>query len=156
MPAASCPPQPDSGLVSERDVRFRLRPGALWSPRCSTSTRRTATRVCYPITNTALNDFNFASPSRRNAFTARQDFDNNLLTLGPDHALFWMPRRRSDRTPLVWPSAQVLRDQRVTLDASSQPAQQGFSDIMLGASLNLDERWMPDSTLQYKRQDRPV
>ena len=47
--------------------------------------------------------------------------------------------------------AQRLRfdDQRVTLNPADAPAQAGFSDVMLGASVSLSERWSLDSTVQY-------
>ncbi len=140
----------DSGLVFERDVR-------LWGHDLVQTLEPRAFYVYTPYRNqsllpnydTALNDFNFASLFTENAFTGHDKIsDNNLLTLGLTTRFL---DAQTGAQIARFGVAQRLRfeDQRVTLDASSQPAQQGFSDIMLGASLNLDERWMLDSTLQY-------
>ena len=131
----------DSGLVFERDVR-------LWGhdlvrtlgPRAFYVYTPYRNQVCYPIT-TALNDFNCQPLHGERLYRARQDFRQQPAHARPDHALSGCPDGRSDHCLWCGP-APAFEDQRVTLDASSQPAQQGFNDIMLGASLNLDERWM--------------
>jgi LPS-assembly protein len=47
--------------------------------------------------------------------------------------------------------AQRLRfeDQRVTLNSATPAAQAGFSDVLLGASVNVHDSWALDSTVQY-------
>jgi LPS-assembly protein len=47
--------------------------------------------------------------------------------------------------------AQRLRfeDQRVTLNPAVAAAQAGFSDVLLGASVNVHDSWAVDSTIQY-------
>ena len=42
-----------------------------------------------------------------------------------------------------------FEDQRVTLNAGEAPAQAGFSDILLGASVNVNDHWGLESTVQY-------
>lgn len=140
----------DSGLVFERDVR-------LWDHDLVQTLEPRAFYVYTPYRNqsqlpnydTAQNDFNFASVFTENAFTGHDKIsDNNLLTLGLTTRFL---DAQSGAQIARFGVAQRLRfeDQRVTLDANAKPAQQGFSDVMLGASFNLDERWMLDSTLQY-------
>jgi LPS-assembly protein len=50
-----------------------------------------------------------------------------------------------------------LEDQNVTINPATAGAVSGVSDILLGASVNLTERWVVDSTVQYNgRTDQSV
>ena len=42
-----------------------------------------------------------------------------------------------------------IEDQRVTLTPGAAAAQAGFSDILLGASVNVNDKWALESTVQY-------
>ncbi len=140
----------DGGLVLEREVR-------LWGQDLVQTLEPRAFYVYTPYRDqsilsnydTAQNDFNFASIFTENAFTGHDKIaDNNLLTLGLTTRFL---DSASGAQIARFGVAQRLRfeDQRVTLNSSTSGAQQGFSDVLLGASLNLDERWVLDSTVQY-------
>jgi LPS-assembly protein len=96
-----------------------------------------------PNYDTGLNDFNFATIFTENAYVGNDKIsDNNLLTLG-------LTTRYLDADSGAqlarFGVAQRLRfaDQLVT------GALAGFSDVLLSAGVNLNERWMLDSMLQY-------
>ena len=148
----------DSGLVFERNAQLfgrslvqTLEPRAFY---VYTPFRDQSTQPNY---DTATNDFNFATIFTENAFVGHDKIsDNNLLTLG-------VTTRYLDADTGAqlarFGIAQRLRfdDQRVTLNTTDAPAQAGFSDVMLGASVNLSERWSLDSTVQYNgKTDRSV
>ena len=148
----------DSGLVFERNAQLfgrslvqTLEPRAFY---VYTPFRDQSTQPNY---DTATNDFNFATIFTENAFVGHDKIsDNNLLTLG-------VTTRYLDADTGAqlarFGIAQRLRfdDQRVTLNPTDAPAQAGFSDVMLGASVNLSERWSLDSTVQYNgKTDRSV
>jgi LPS-assembly protein len=102
-----------------------------------------------PNYDTGLNDFNFASIYTENAFVGHDKIsDNNLLTLG-------VSTRYLDAATgaqfAKFGIAQRFRfeDQLVTLNTETLPAKPGLSDVLLGASVNVNERWSGDSTVQY-------
>ena len=148
----------DSGLVFERDTKLfgrslvqTLEPRAfyVYTPYRSQSAQ--------PNYDTASNDFNFATIFTENAFVGHDKIsDNNLLTLG-------LTTRFLDADTggqlARFGVAQRLRfaDQRVTLNPTDAPAQAGFSDVMLGASVNVQDHWALDTTVQYNgKTDRSV
>ncbi len=148
----------DSGLVFERDASLfgrklvqTLEPRAFY---VYTPYRNQSTQPNY---DTAANDFNFATIFTENAFVGHDKIsDNNLLTLG-------LTTRYLDADTggqlARFGIAQRLRfdEQRVTLNSTDAPAQAGFSDVMLGASVNLSDIWSLDSTVQYNgKTDRSV
>ena len=140
----------DSGLVFERNTRLlgralvqTLEPRAfyVYTP------YRDQSRL--PNYDTGANDFNFASIYTENAFVGHDKIaDNNLLTLGLTTRLL---DADSGAQLARFGVAQRLRfeDQRVTLNPADAPAQAGFSDILLGASVNVDDHWGLESTVQY-------
>jgi LPS-assembly protein len=140
----------DSGLVFERDA-------SLWGLNIVQTLEPRAFYVYTPYRNqshlpnydTGNNDFNFASIYTENAFVGHDKIaDNNLLTLG-------LTSRYLDSQT----GAQLARfgiaqrfrfeDQRVTLNSSTLPGEAGFSDVLLGAAVNVFDRWTLDSTVQY-------
>ena len=140
----------DAGLVFERDTNYfghdllqTLEPRAFYV--------RTPYRNQSQLPNydTGANDFNFATIFTENAYVGHDKIsDNNLLTLG-------LTTRFLDADT----GAQLARfgvaqrfrfeDQLVTLYPSAAPAQSGFSDVLVGAAFNLNQRWELDSTVQY-------
>lgn len=110
-----------------------------------------------PNYDTGANDFNFATIYTENAFVGNDKIsDNNLLTLG----LTTRYLDADNGAQLArFGVAQRLRleDQNVTINSATAGAVSGVSDILLGASVNLTERWVVDSTVQYNgRTDQSV
>ena len=148
----------DSGLVFERSAQlFGRSLVQTLEPRAFYVYTPFRDQSAQPNYDTATNDFNFATIFTENAFVGHDKIsDNNLLTLG-------VTTRYLDADTGAqlarFGIAQRLRfdDQRVTLNTTDAPAQAGFSDVMLGASVNLSERWSLDSTVQYNgKTDRSV
>nr|WP_237219019.1 LPS assembly protein LptD [Rhodoferax aquaticus] len=140
----------DTGLVFERET-------AVWGRGFTQTLEPRAFYVNTPYRNqsmlpnydTAANDFNFASIYTENAFVGHDKIsDNNMLTLGLTTRFLDSDTGAQISRFLV---AQRLRfdEQKVTLNPSSAPAAAGQSDILLGASVNVADRWAVDSTVQY-------
>jgi LPS-assembly protein len=140
----------DSGLVFERDA-------SLWGVNIVQTLEPRAFYVYTPYRNqshlpnydTGSNDFNFASIYTENAFVGHDKIaDNNLLTLGLTSRYL---DSRTGAQLARFGIAQRFRfeDQRVTLNSSAAPAEAGFSDVLLGAAVNVFDRWTLDSTVQY-------
>jgi len=140
----------DSGLVFEREAQlFGRKLVQTLEPRAFYVYTPYRNQSAQPNYDTATNDFNFATIFTENAFVGHDKIsDNNLLTLG-------LTTRYLDADTggqlARFGIAQRLRfdEQRVTLNPADAPAQAGFSDVMLGASVNLSDRWSLDSTVQY-------
>jgi LPS-assembly protein len=140
----------DSGLVFERDAQlFGRKLVQTLEPRAFYVYTPYRNQSAQPNYDTATNDFNFATIFTENAFVGHDKIsDNNLLTLG-------LTTRYLDADTggqlARFGVAQRLRfdEQRVTLNPGGAPEQAGFSDVMLGASVNLSDRWSLDSTVQY-------
>jgi LPS-assembly protein len=140
----------DSGLVFERDTKlFGRSLVQTLEPRAFYVYTPYRNQSAQPNYDTATNDFNFATIFTENAFVGHDKIsDNNLLTLG-------LTTRFLDADTggqlARFGVAQRLRfaDQRVTLNPADAPAQAGFSDVMLGASVNVQDNWALDSTVQY-------
>lgn len=140
----------DSGLVFERDTT--------WAGRSLLQTLEPRAFYVYtpyrdqsglPNYDTGVNDFNFASIYSDNSFVGHDKIaDNNLLTLGVTTRFL---DANSGAQLARFGVAQRLRfdEQRVTLTPSSAPAAAGVSDVLLGASVNVNDRWVLDSTVQY-------
>ncbi len=148
----------DSGLVLERETSVMGRSVVqTLEPRAFYVYTPYRKQSMLPNYDTGANDFNFATIYTENAFVGNDKIaDNNLLTLGlttryidPD----------SGAQLARFGVAQRLRfeDQNVTLTPDTLGAASGVSDILLGASVNLSERWVVDSTVQYNgRTDQSV
>ena len=140
----------DSGLVFERDTNlFGRNLVQTLEPRAFYVYTPYRNQSAQPNYDTAANDFNFATIFTENAYVGHDKIsDNNLLTLG-------LTTRFLDADTggqlARFGVAQRLRfdDQRVTLYPADAPAQAGFSDVMLGASVNVQDNWAFDSTVQY-------
>ncbi|MDT8990501.1 LPS-assembly protein LptD [Curvibacter sp. APW13] len=140
----------DSGVVFERDTSFfgtgfvqTLEPRAfyVYTPYRNQS--------MLPNYDTGIKDFNFASIYTENAFVGHDKIsDNNLLTLGVSSRLL---DAETGAQFLKLGVAQRFRfeDQQVTYLSTDAPAKAGFSDVLLGASANVNERWTLDSVAQY-------
>ncbi len=140
----------DSGLVLERDTT--------WGGRALLQTLEPRAFYVYtpyrdqtglPNYDTGVNDFNFASIYSDNSFVGHDKIaDNNLLTLGVTTRFL---DADSGAQLARFGVAQRLRfdEQRVTLTPATPAAASGVSDVLLGASVNVSDRWVLDSTVQY-------
>ena len=140
----------DGGLVFEREAQWgsqdivqTLEPRAFYV--------YTPYHQQYQLPNydTGANDFNLASIYLENAFSGHDKVsDNNLLTIG-------LTSRYLDRETggqfARFGFAQRVRfeDQNVGINSSSAAATSGFSDFLVGGAVNINERWVFDSLLQY-------
>lgn len=140
----------DSGLVFERsstlwgrDFLQTLEPRAfyVYTPYHDQS--------MLPNYDTGLADFNFASIYSENAFVGHDKIsDNNLLTMGVT-TRFLDPETGSQYARFGIAQRLRLDPQLVTLTTSTAPAEAGLSDVLLGAEVNLSDRWTLDATTQY-------
>jgi LPS-assembly protein len=139
----------DSGLIFERNASYfgsnftqTLEPRAFYTytPRRDQSS--------LPVYDSGLNDFNFSTIFNENAFTGHDRFaDNNLLTLGLTSRLL-QPATGAEIVRLNFAQRLRFSDQLVTLPGGLAE-KKGVSDLLLGATVNLNERWAFDSTVQY-------
>jgi LPS-assembly protein len=140
----------DSGLVFERETQVYGRHLVqTLEPRAFYVYTPYRNQSLLPNYDTGANDFNFATIYTENAFVGHDKIsDNNLLTLGVNTRFL---DADSGAQLASFGVAQRLRfnDQQVTLNTATPAAQGGFSDVLLGASVNLQERWALDSTVQY-------
>ena len=140
----------DSGLVFERETSFWGRDLLqTLEPRLFYVNTPYRDQSILPNYDTGPNDFSFATIYTENAFVGHDKIsDNDLLTLG------LTTRFLSADTGAQWAKfgvAQRLRreTQRVTLTPSALPAEAGLSDILLGATVAINDQWALDSTTQY-------
>ncbi len=148
----------DSGLVFERETRLMGRAVVqTLEPRAFYVYTPYHDQSMLPNYDTGANDFNFATIYTENAFVGNDKIsDNNLLTLGVTTRYL----NADNGAQLArFGVAQRLRfeDQKVTINPATAGAAAGLSDILLGASVNLTQRWVVDSTVQYNgRTDESV
>lgn len=144
----------DSGLVFERETRaFGRNLVQTLEPRAFYVYTPYRNQSQLPNYDTASNDFNFATIYTENAFVGHDKIsDNNLLTLGVSTRFL---DADSGAQLARFGVAQRLRfeDQRVTLTPAETAARAGFSDVLLGASVNVQDSWALDSTVQYNVKD---
>jgi LPS-assembly protein len=102
-----------------------------------------------PNYDTGAADFSFASIYLENAFVGNDKIaDNNLLTMGLT-TRFLDPESGSQYARFGIAQRLRLERQQVTLNSATRPAEEGLSDVLLGAEVNLNDRWVLDSTTQY-------
>lgn len=140
----------DSGLVFERDTHIlghtliqTLEPRAFY---VRTPYRNQSLQPNY---DTGVNDFNWATIFTENNFVGHDKIsDNNLLTLGLA-TRFLEPESGAQLARFSVAQRLRFEEQQVTLTPGLAAAQAGFSDVLLGATFNINDRWSLDSTLQY-------
>ena len=140
----------DSGLVFERN-------SSLWGRDFVQTLESRAFYVYTPYRNqsmlpnydTGMSDFNFASIYLENAFVGHDKIsDNNLLTMGLTTR--FLDSDSGNQYARFGVSQRLRFDtQQVTINTATSPAASGLSDVLLGAEVNLNERWTVDSTTQY-------
>ena len=140
----------DSGLVFERNSSLFGREFVqTLEPRAFYVYTPYRNQSMLPNYDTGAADFNFASIYLENAFVGHDKIsDNNLLTMGLT-TRFLDPDTGNQYARFG--IAQRLRfdPQQVTINTGTNPAESGLSDVLLGAEVNLNERWTLESTTQY-------
>lgn len=139
----------DSGLVFERDASYfgkgfrqTLEPRAFY---VNTPHRD---QSLLPNYDSGASDFNFATIYTENAFVGNDRIsDSNLLTLGVTTRLL-NPDTGAEAARFGMAQRLRFTDQNVTLPGGA-PVADRISDILLGASINLDPKWAFDSTVQF-------
>ena len=139
----------DSGLVFERDTHYFGRTfRQTLEPRAFYVLTPYRNQSLLPNYDSGINDFNFASIYSENEFVGNDRIsDNNLLTLGVSTRLL-DPDTGAEAARFSIAQRLRFKDQLVTLPGGT-PELKGFSDMLLGASVNLDPRWSFDSTVQF-------
>ena len=140
----------DSGLVFERNSTLLGRNYVqTLEPRAFYVYTPYRNQALLPNYDTGAADFNFASIYSENAFVGHDKIsDNNLLTLGLS-TRFLDPDSGNQYARFGVAQRLRIEEQQVTLNAGASPAKTGLSDVLLGAEVNLNERWMLDATAQY-------
>ena len=144
----------DSGLIFERDTRFFGRAfRQTLEPRAFYVLTPYRDQNSLPNYDSGINDFNFASIYTDNAFVGNDRIsDSNLLTLGVSTRLL-DPDTGAEAARFGIAQRVRLKDQRVVLPGGSTVAK-GFSDVLLGATLNVDPKWSFDTTVQFDPDTR--
>ncbi len=104
-----------------------------------------------PVYDSARYDFNFSTIFSENPYTGYdRQADNQSITLGAI-TRFINPLDGAEGARFGVAQRLRLREQRVTLP-TEQPLNDRLSDLLLGATVNLNRQWLFDSTVQYNPQ----
>ncbi len=144
----------DGGLVFERDTSYFGRAfRQTLEPRAFYVLTPFRDQRLLPNYDSGVNDFNFSSIYSENAFVGNDRIsDSNLLTLGLSTRLL-DPANGAEAARFGIAQRVRFKDQRVTLPGGT-PEASGLSDVLLGATVNLDPRWSIDSTVQFNPDSR--
>ncbi len=144
----------DSGLVFERDARYFGRAfRQTLEPRAFYVLTPYRDQSSLPNYDSGINDFNFASIYTDNAFVGNDRIsDSNLLTFGVSTRLL-NPDTGAEAARFGIAQRVRLSDQRVALPGGNTVAK-GFSDVLFGATLNVDPKWSFDTTVQFDPDTR--
>lgn len=144
----------DGGLVFERDTQLFGRAfRQTLEPRAFYVLTPYRDQSFLPNYDSGVNDFNFASIYTDNAFVGSDRIsDSNLLTLGVSTRLL-DPETGAEAARFGVAQRVRFKDQRVVLPGDATVAK-GFSDVLLGATINLNRRWSFDSTVQFDPDTR--
>ena len=139
----------DSGLLFERDTNiFGRAVTQTLEPRVFYVYAPFRDQSLLPVYDTSANDFNFASIYSENPYSGGDRIaDNNLLTLGAT-SRFLDPSTGAELARFAVAQRLRFQDQRVTLPGAS-PVTDRFSDLLIGASVNVSPTWSVDTTQQY-------
>ena len=140
----------DAATMFERTALFR---GASWTqtlePRAFFVSTPYRDQSNLPIYDTGRNDFNFATVFTENPFSGQDRIaDNQLLTLGLTSRLIH-PVSGVEGARFGIAQRLRMKDQRTVLPTEAGPVSERVSDVLMGATVNLNPAWMLDSTFQY-------
>ncbi len=139
----------DSGMVFERNSNLFDR---AWTqtlePRALYVQTPFKDQNYLPNYDSGLNSFNFASIFSENAFSGQDRVaDAKLMTLGATSRLI-DPASGAEGARFAVAQRLRLQDQQVYLPGGSVQ-QDRFSDILVGASVNLTRSWSAETVVQY-------
>ncbi len=139
----------DSGLMFERDTHiFDRAVTQTLEPRAFYVYTPYRDQSLLPVYDSSSNDFNFSSTYLENPFSGSDRIaDNNLLTLGAT-SRFLDPSTGVELARFSVAQRLRFQNQRVTLPGAS-PVTDRFSDLLIGASVNVSPTWSVDTTQQY-------
>jgi LPS-assembly protein len=139
----------DSGLLFERDTNFFGRAVTqTLEPRAFYVNTPYRDQRMLPLYDTSANDFGFSSAYLENPFSGSDRIaDNSLLTLGLT-SRFLDPVNGAELARLAIAQRVRFKDQLVTLPGGTA-ATDRFSDVLVGASVNVSSTWSFDTTQQY-------
>nr|WP_315464888.1 LPS assembly protein LptD [uncultured Rhodoferax sp.] len=140
----------DSGLMFERETTWLDRDMVqTLEPRLFYVRTPYRNQSYLPNYDTAASDFNFASIFTENAYAGHDKIsDNNLMTFGLT-TRFLDAQTGAQLARFGIAQRYRFEDQMVTLNSTTSPALAGWSDVMLGAGVNLSPYWGVDTTVQY-------
>ena len=139
----------DGGLLFERDTHlFGRAVTQTLEPRAFYVNTPYRNQSALPLYDTSANDFNFASAYLENPFSGSDRIaDNSLLTLGLT-SRFLDPSNGAELARFAIAQRVRFKDQLVTLPGVAA-ATDRFSDVLLGATVNVSPTWSFDTTQQY-------
>ena len=139
----------DSGLVFEREASYFGRAFLqTLEPRLYYVATPFRDQRLLPNYDSGANDFNFATIFTENAFVGNDRIsDNSLVTFGLTTRLL-DPQTGAEAARFGVAQRFRFSDQNVTLPGGA-PETAGFSDILLGATVNWSPKWTVDSTVQF-------
>ena len=144
----------DGGLVYERDARYFGRAfRQTLEPRLMYVYTPYRDQSRLPVYDTGAYDFNFATIWAENAFAGNDRIvDNNLVTGGVTTRLL-DPESGAEVVRLAIAQRYRFSGQNVVMPGGT-PTTPGWSDLMLGASINWTPRWGLDTVVQYNLDTR--
>jgi LPS-assembly protein len=102
----------------------------------------------FPVYDSARYDYNFATVFTENVYSGFDRMaDNRSVTLGAT-SRFIDPATGSESARFGLAQILRLKDQRVLLPGEV-PLNDRFSDTLVGATVNVDSKWLVDTTVQY-------
>ena len=139
----------DSGVVFERDTSYFGRAyRQTLEPRAFYVLTPFRNQALLPNYDSGSNDFNFATIYSDNAFVGSDRIsDSNLLTVGLSTRLL-DPSSGAEAARFGIAQRIRFKDQRVTLPGGATVSN-GLSDVLVGATVNIDQHWSVDSTVQF-------
>jgi LPS-assembly protein len=150
----------DSGMVFERNASyFGRRFTQTLEPRAFFTWTPFRDQSLLPNYDSAANDFNFASIYSENVFGGNDRIsDTRALTVGVSSRLL-DPGSGAEVLRLGLAQRYLLRDQNVVLPNAvglpgGDPVTERLSDVLLGARVQWDPRWMVDANVQFNPKDR--
>lgn len=140
----------DGGLLLERDTNiFGRAVTQTLEPRAYYTYTPYRNQRLIPLYDTSANDFNFASIYSESPFSGSDRIaDNNLLTLGAT-SRFLDPTSGAELARFAIAQRLRFKNQDVTLLSTDSPVTDRFSDLLVGATVNVSPKWTVDTTQQY-------
>ena len=146
----------DSGLMFERDTNiFGRAVTQTFEPRAFYTYTPYRNQSFLPLYDTSANDFNFASIYSDSPFSGGDRIaDNNLLTVGAT-TRFLDPSSGAELARFALAQRLRFKNQDVTLPGAVAVTDR-FSDLLIGAAVNVSPKWSIETTQQYNPQTTSV